>query len=285
MNALFLLTVANIKSFTRDRAALFWTLAFPLIFVVLFGSIFSGGNPIPTSIGFADLDGSPASPQLKSAFASIDGVKLVDGSQDDLLAKMQEGDVSAVIVVPAGYGATVAARRRAGDADGLHGSEPEPADGRDAPARRASSSAWSTRQASGRPPAVVPTFQTIQTVQPELHLVPGPVDPRHVADAGRDLRRDPARRRSPEADPQATPGDAAPALAARRLATSSMRLLIAARPDGDHRRRRVRCSSASRSPGRWLGDRVLRHPRLADVHRARLRDRLVRHDRGGGQRR
>jgi len=36
MHALRLLTIANIKSFTRDRAALFWTLAFPLIFVVLF---------------------------------------------------------------------------------------------------------------------------------------------------------------------------------------------------------------------------------------------------------
>ena len=33
MNALFRLTVANLKSFIRDRAALFWTIAFPLIFV------------------------------------------------------------------------------------------------------------------------------------------------------------------------------------------------------------------------------------------------------------
>ena len=67
MNALLLLTVANIKSFTRDRAALFWTLAFPLIFVILFGSIFSGGSN-QRSIGFADLDSTPASAQLKTAF-------------------------------------------------------------------------------------------------------------------------------------------------------------------------------------------------------------------------
>ena len=37
MHALVALTVANIKSFVRDRAALFWTLAFPLIFIFLFG--------------------------------------------------------------------------------------------------------------------------------------------------------------------------------------------------------------------------------------------------------
>ena len=51
---------------------------------------------------------------MKSAFGSIDGVTLVDGSQDDLLAKMRQGDVSAVIVVPSGYGASVAAGGRAG---------------------------------------------------------------------------------------------------------------------------------------------------------------------------
>ena len=37
------LTIANVKSYYRNRAALFWTLAFPVIFIVLFGSIFSGG--------------------------------------------------------------------------------------------------------------------------------------------------------------------------------------------------------------------------------------------------
>ena len=44
MRGLLPLTIANIKSFYRNRAALFWTLAFPVIFIVLFGAIFSGGD-------------------------------------------------------------------------------------------------------------------------------------------------------------------------------------------------------------------------------------------------
>ena len=32
----------------RDRAALFWTLAFPLIFIVMFGFIFQGGGDVAT---------------------------------------------------------------------------------------------------------------------------------------------------------------------------------------------------------------------------------------------
>ena len=34
MHTLVRLTSANLKSFTRDRAAMFWTLAFPLVFIL-----------------------------------------------------------------------------------------------------------------------------------------------------------------------------------------------------------------------------------------------------------
>jgi len=150
-----------VKSFTRDRAALFWTLAFPLIFVVLFGSIFSGGNSDRT-IGFADLDHSAGSAALQSAFDSIPNVKLVDGSEPDLLAKMRKGDVTAVIVVPTGYEATVTAKQAPADVTVYTDPSQSAADG-------------ATRQlvgfvlsevnqaATGLPPAVEPSFQPVQT--------------------------------------------------------------------------------------------------------------------------
>jgi len=69
MTALWALTVANIKSYTRDRAALFWTLAFPLIFIFMFGFIFQGGGGGGgLQIGWVDEDGSPASAALRAAF-------------------------------------------------------------------------------------------------------------------------------------------------------------------------------------------------------------------------
>ena len=149
------------KSFTRDRAALFWTLAFPLIFVVLFGSIFSGGNSDRT-IGFADLDHSAGSAALQSAFDSIPNVKLVDGSEPDLLAKMRKGDLTAVIVVPTGYEATVTAKQAPADVTVYTDPSQSASDG-------------ATRQlvgfvlsevnqaATGLPPAVEPSFQPVQT--------------------------------------------------------------------------------------------------------------------------
>lgn len=161
MRALLHLTVANIKSFTRDRAALFWTLAFPLIFVFLFGSIFSGGNSSRT-IGFADLDVSPASAQLKGAFAAAPNVELVEGTEEDLLARMRDGELSAVIVVPNGYAESIAAKQAPATLSVYTDPTQSAADG-------------ATRQlvgfvlsqvnqaASGQPPAVAPAFESVQT--------------------------------------------------------------------------------------------------------------------------
>ena len=108
MRALLTLTVANLKSYTRDRAALFWTLGFPLIFIVLFGFIFQSSS-FEVPLGLVDHDGSPASQGLRQAFASSGVVKLTEGDEDTVLEAMRDGTVRAVLVIPAGYGASIAA--------------------------------------------------------------------------------------------------------------------------------------------------------------------------------
>ena len=103
MRALRTLTVANIRSFIRDRAALFWTLAFPLIFIVLFGLIFQGGES-RLNLAWVDGDGSSKSAELRAALAAASGVDIEDASEAEALEKMRIGEVDAVIVVPEGYG-------------------------------------------------------------------------------------------------------------------------------------------------------------------------------------
>ena len=161
MHALLRLTAANIRSFTRDRAALFWTLAFPLIFVLLFGSIFSGGNNKQT-IGLADLDHSTASAALRSAFAAQSNVKILDGTEDELLARMKNGEVSAVIVVPRGYGATV--QGHTGTARLLVYTDPAQTQAQGATYQLVGGVLAGVNQAaSGQPPAVGFEPKTIQT--------------------------------------------------------------------------------------------------------------------------
>ena len=81
MHALFALTVANIRSYVRDRAALFWTLAFPLVFIVLFGLIFQSSGTNMT-LGYVDQDGTPAATQLYDTFTKVPGVKMVVDGRD-----------------------------------------------------------------------------------------------------------------------------------------------------------------------------------------------------------
>ncbi len=165
MQALLNLTVANIRSFVRDRAALFWTLAFPLIFVVMFGSIFSGGNTDRT-IGWVDNDATARSAELREAFANLPNTELSEGSEADVLELMRQGEVAAVIVVPAGYGEQVEANVAAPGPPAQLQVYTDPSQ---------SSSAGATFQAvsavlgqinlaiAGRGPAVVPEARTIQT--------------------------------------------------------------------------------------------------------------------------
>ena len=110
MHALRKLTVANIRSYLRDRAAVFWTLAFPLIFIFLFGFIFQGGGDQTLNIAWVDLDRSDASGQLEQAFTAAPGVKLTPAetrAAADVV--MQDGSVDTIIVVPPGFGEAMAA--------------------------------------------------------------------------------------------------------------------------------------------------------------------------------
>ena len=96
MKALLALTVANIKSYVRDRAALFWTLAFPLIFIFMFGFIFQGGGGGGLTLAWVDDDASPESAQLRAAFAASESIELVETTEADALSRMQDGEVDAV---------------------------------------------------------------------------------------------------------------------------------------------------------------------------------------------
>jgi ABC-2 type transport system permease protein len=165
MQALLALTKANIRSYVRDRAAVFWTLAFPLVFIVLFGLIFQGSGSARLTLGWVDSDGSPAAIRLQAGFTALNGITLVDATREVAIDQMKVGKVDAVIVVPVGYGASLAATE-AGTGGG-----PVRLDVYTDPSR--AQLAGSVYQAvgtvlgvvnlGGRPPLVVPSPQTVQT--------------------------------------------------------------------------------------------------------------------------
>jgi len=165
MQALLALTLANIRSYTRDRAAVFWTLAFPLVFIVLFGLIFQGSGTTRLTFGWVDDDRSAAAVQLKAGFAALEGVTLVDATREAAIDDMKVGKVDSVIVVPAGYGAALAAAETAGAAPPTRievytdPSRPQLAGS----VYQAVGTVLGVVNLGGRPPLVVPNPQTVQT--------------------------------------------------------------------------------------------------------------------------
>lgn len=164
MNALIALTVANVKSYARDRAALFWTLAFPLIFIFMFGFIFQGGGDSNVTLGWVDLDGSSGSGELRTAFEAPDGIDLVVTDEADALEQMRDGKLDAVVEVPAGYGAAVAAAAAGtGPPTSLVVYTDPSRQNLVASVYQAVGSVLGVINLGGRPPLVVPQSQTLQT--------------------------------------------------------------------------------------------------------------------------
>jgi ABC-2 type transport system permease protein len=164
MTALLALTIANAKSYLRDRAALFWTLAFPLIFIFMFGFIFTGGGDTGLKIGWADEDGTPASATLRAAFAASGANELTDLARDAALTQMQDGKVDTVLVVPAGYGAAItAATAGSGPPTSLIVYTDPSRSTLNAQVYQTVGAVLGVVNLGGRPPLVVPEAQTLQT--------------------------------------------------------------------------------------------------------------------------
>ena len=98
------LTIAMFKGFVRDRMTLFWAIAFPLMFLVLFGGIFTSQDDrdLAEVIVVGDvsvIDDAPDEAQ-KSIEQSIDITRSDD--LDAALEKVRDGDADAVVTEEAG---------------------------------------------------------------------------------------------------------------------------------------------------------------------------------------
>ena len=99
----------NLKETYRDPLALGFLLAFPLLFMVLFGAILGGDTTPNYSIGVIDDDNTP----LSQAFIDEALVKvpvLEVASYDDTATALKDlkfGDLKAYIVIPRGFGEQV----------------------------------------------------------------------------------------------------------------------------------------------------------------------------------
>ena len=96
----------NLKETYRDLLALSFLLAFPLMFMVLFGAAFGGESTPSYDIGVIDKDNShPSQSFANEALPEVPTFEIIHiDNEDDALTDLKNGDLRAYIVIPEGFG-------------------------------------------------------------------------------------------------------------------------------------------------------------------------------------
>lgn len=112
-NSVFL---AHYKQFVRDRAALFFTFIFPVMFVLIFGWVFNQSGLQTFKIGIVD-QGSPQSASYVNGALDgiiVDGHKVFEIEKGDLekeLNSLRKGNLDAAILIPSNMDSSLALKQ------------------------------------------------------------------------------------------------------------------------------------------------------------------------------
>jgi ABC-2 type transport system permease protein len=89
----------------RDKQALFWSLFFPMLIMLIFG-LMNFDRFSPPEVGVVDAAQNQASQALVARLGGTGGQELLDietGDRGAMLDKLKRGDVDAVLEIPAGF--------------------------------------------------------------------------------------------------------------------------------------------------------------------------------------
>ncbi|MCH7608282.1 MAG: ABC transporter permease [Chloroflexi bacterium] len=103
---------ANVKLIYRNRQALFWSLAFPLLFLVILGLSFGGNGGSAAAIGVVDRAQDEVSKLLLDELDSLESVEVIL-REDESAAReeVRNNDLYMLLVIPPGLAASVASGR------------------------------------------------------------------------------------------------------------------------------------------------------------------------------
>ena len=96
--------VVSIKTFSREKSAMFFTIAFPIILILVFGTIFLNQDDPSLGLSVQDLDQTKSSAQLVKTL-ELDGKFKITTVDPALEATQYAKDekVNLVLVIPRGY--------------------------------------------------------------------------------------------------------------------------------------------------------------------------------------
>lgn len=105
---------ATVLEFKRSPEAIFWTFAFPIVLMLLFGAIYSGGGTGTFNLYVQDHDDSDESRDLLESLRAtgVVNVRLVNTTLDaDQVIK--DNSLTSFLTIPSGFGANLSANESA----------------------------------------------------------------------------------------------------------------------------------------------------------------------------
>jgi ABC-2 type transport system permease protein len=99
----------ELKIIIREKGNFFFLIVMPILFIVLFGSIFGNTNA-SFSLPYIDQDQTDASKAFLSQLGEIDGFELgkVDSDEQDQIDEIKSGNSSSLLVIKEGFEETLA---------------------------------------------------------------------------------------------------------------------------------------------------------------------------------
>lgn len=105
MGRMFTLAGKDLKLLIREKASLFWVMAFPLVIALFFGSIFSGGSGVSgMKIAVIDEDNSDFSTAYIEELKGQTALKISPMTRDSAFQKVRTGKLSAFVVLREDFG-------------------------------------------------------------------------------------------------------------------------------------------------------------------------------------
>ncbi|MCC6792155.1 MAG: ABC transporter permease [Thermomicrobiales bacterium] len=97
MRALLAMIKANLKMTIRNRQAIFWNLAFPALFILIFGAVFGRDTGVDFSVGIVGAD-SPLKTAATQAMVGNESFTVHDtGTREQELDELQDGERDIVL--------------------------------------------------------------------------------------------------------------------------------------------------------------------------------------------
>jgi ABC-2 type transport system permease protein len=101
--------ITDLKSFFRSKATLFWTLAFPIMLILIFGAIFTGVGNAEYELQVVDYDHTTFSEKFidilnKTSFLKTNVIKI---DEDQILSYIKDNDIKRLILIPEGFENTI----------------------------------------------------------------------------------------------------------------------------------------------------------------------------------